>query len=143
MHDAPADESTDPVAGEGPFSATATLREASLRELIHAGVVTGFVARGDEGGFVLEAALGHDPVRLGILGNSRGGSRVFASLGTVAVLLKKFGFDRFVVDAKNYVPGRVRAPRPDRSEAMKSSGTKANKAPIKKPQRKPRANAVR
>ncbi len=102
---------------------TATLPEGSLRELIIARVVTGFIARGDAGGFVIEANLGTEPGRIALLGNTRGGPRVFASLGTVAVLLQRMGFTQFSVDSSNYVPGRVRAPRPDRSAAMKKTAT--------------------
>lgn len=105
----------------------ATLPEASLRELVNARLVTGFVARGDEGGFVVEAHLGDGPGRAAILGNTRGGPRVFASLGTVAVLLQKFGFTQFMVDSTKYVPGRVRAARPDRSAAMKSAAPEIGK----------------
>ena len=106
-----------------PAGVTATLPEGSLRELIIARVVTGFIARGDAGGFVIEANLGTEPGRVAVLGNTRGGPRVFASLGTVAVLLQRMGFTQFSVDSSNYVPGRVRAPRPDRSAAMKKTAT--------------------
>lgn len=99
----------------------ATLPEGSLRELVNARVVTGFIARGDAGGFVIEANLGSEPGRIALLGNTRGGPRVFASLGTVAVLLQRMGFTQFSVDSSKYVPGRVRAPRPDRSAAMKKT----------------------
>jgi hypothetical protein len=83
-------------------------------------IVTGFVARAQDGGFVIEATLGTEVGQTAILGNTRSGSRVFASLSTVAMLLKRLGFDRFVVDASQYVPGRVRAARPDRAAAMKA-----------------------
>lgn len=105
---------TDPDVG-----VAATLPEGSLRELINARVVTAFVARGSDGGFVIEANLGTDPCRVAMLGNTRGGPRVFASLGTVAVLLQRLGFHQFMVDSTKYVPGRVRAARPDRSVALK------------------------
>lgn len=96
----------------------ATLQEGALRELVNAGVVTGFVARAQDGGFVIEAALGTEVGQTAILGNTRSGPRVFASLTTIAMLLKRLGFDRFEVDTAQYVPGRVRAARPDRAAAM-------------------------
>lgn len=96
------------------------LQEAAVRELVNAGVITGFVARGRDGGFVVEAALGAEGGRMAILGNTRSGPRVFASLATVAMLLKRLGLDRFVVDTAHYVPGRVRAARPDRAAAMRA-----------------------
>lgn len=116
MHEGNADDrtATDPDVG-----VPATLPEGSLRELINARVVTAFVARGNDGGFVIEASLGTDPGRVAMLGNTRGGPRVFASLGTVAVLLQRLGFHQFMVDSTRYVPGRVRAARPDRSVALK------------------------
>jgi len=98
----------------------ATLQESALRELINARVVTGFVARGSEGGFVVEATMGAEPGRFATLGNTRNGPRVFASLSTVALLLRRLGIDQFMVDASKFVPGRVRSARPDRSEAMKA-----------------------
>lgn len=108
------------MAGEG---VPATLPERSLRELINAQVVTGFAARGDKGGFVVEATLGSEPGRIAKLGNTRGGVRIFASLSTVAMLLQRLGFNEFVVNSSEYVPGRVRGARPDRSEALKNASS--------------------
>ena len=116
MHERNAGESSATVLDVG---VPATLPEGSLRELINARVITGFLARGHDGGFVIEAKLGSEPGRVAMLGNSRGGPRVFASLGTVAVLLQRLGFHQFMVDSTKYVPGRVRAARPDRSVALK------------------------
>ena len=100
-------------------AAAATLTEGSLRELVNAGAVTSFLARGQAGGFAIEAILGSEPGRLAVLGNTRSGPRLFASLGTVALLLRKLGIHQFTVDSTGYAPGRVRAARPDRSVAMK------------------------
>ena len=108
---------SDSLLGEG---VPATLQEAALRELVNARVVTGFLARGNRGGFVLEALFGDRPGHAAVLGNTRRGPRVFASLETVATLVQRFGFDGFTVDVAGYVRGRVRAARPDRSVAMKS-----------------------
>jgi len=116
MHEGNADEST---ATDLNVGVPATLPEGSLRELINARVITGFLARGHDGGFVIEANLGSEAGRVAMLGNTRGGPRVFASLGTVAVLLQRLGFHQFMVDSTKYVPGRVRAARPDRSVALK------------------------
>ena len=107
----------DSLLGEG---IPATLQEAALRELVNAHVVTGFLARGNCGGFVLEALFGDRPGHAAVLGNTRRGPRVFASLETVSTLVQRFGFDRFTVDVTGYVRGRVRAARPDRSVAMKA-----------------------
>lgn len=115
----------------------ATLSEGSLRELVNARVVTGFVARGDAGGFVIEANLGSEPGRIAMMGNTRGGPRVFASLATVATLLQRLGFNQFMVDSTKYVPGRVRAARPDRSIALKT--TSASKAMATSKKLKPAA----
>ena len=98
----------------------ASLQEAALRELVQARAVTGFLARGEAAGFVLEACLGNATGSTAVLSNSRGGRRVFASLETVATLIQRLGFDRFTVDVVQYGRGRVRAARPDRSMAMKA-----------------------
>lgn len=102
-------------------AASATLPEGSLRELVNAGMVTSFLARGQAGGFAIEGILGSESGGIAVLGSTRSGPRLFASLGTVALLLRKLGIDQFTVDATRYVPGRLRAARPDRSVAMKKA----------------------
>lgn len=114
-HDITTKPATDSTANEA--TPAAFLQEASLRELITARVVTGLVARGGAGGFVLEIGIGERHV---VLANARGSPRVFASVETIATLLRRLGRLRFEVDATDYAPGRVRAARPDRSLAMKS-----------------------
>jgi hypothetical protein len=94
----------------------ALLQESALRELISAGLVGSLVARGGKGGFVLEMSFGE---RHAVLANTRGRRRVFASLETIAALLRRLGQLRFTVDISNYEPGRIRAPRPDLSSTMK------------------------
>lgn len=103
-----------------PAESCATLPEAALRELVAGGLVTYFVARGREGGFTLEAQMGTEPDKTVILGNSRSGARLFASLSTVALLLRRLGINRFTVEASQFRPGRLRAARPERSAAMKA-----------------------
>ena len=102
---------------EADANPASLLQEASLRELIAAGVVTGLVARAESAGFVIDIGIGD---RKAILGNVRGQPRLFASMETIATLLLRLGYPVFQVDAIHFVPGRVRAARPDRSEAMKS-----------------------
>ena len=77
---------------------------------------------------MLEALFGDETGHAGVLGNTRGGRRVFASLETIATLLQRLGFRRFTVDVTGYVRGRVRAARPDRSVAMKA--VKVAKKPL-------------
>lgn len=96
------------------------MQEAALRQLIQAGAVKAFVVRGQAGGFVIETAVGPDGNAVAVLGSTRNGSRVFASVTTVALLLRRLGINRFTVDAAQYVPGRARSARPDRAAAMKS-----------------------
>lgn len=95
----------------------ALLREAPLRELLAAKVVTSITAVGGHGGFIVEVKFGE---RLGVLATSRGGARVFASLSTLATLIQRLGSPRFEVDVSGYQPGRVRAAQPARSAAMKA-----------------------
>ena len=102
---------------EADANPASLLQEVSLRELIAAGVVTGLVARAESAGFVIDIGIGE---RKAILGSVRGQPRLFASMETIATLLLRLGCPVFQVDATHFVPGRVRAARPDRSEAMKS-----------------------
>ena len=97
--------------------AFALLSESALRELLGAGAINEIVARGGEGGFVLSLKLGTSDA---ILGNSFGKPRVFASVSTIALLLQRLGQPRFVVDATDFVPGRVRPAQPERSAAMRA-----------------------
>lgn len=97
--------------------APALLQEAPLRELIAAKVITGITAMGGKGGFVMEIRFGEGA---GVLANSKGEARVFASLLTVATLLQRLGHPKFEVDATSFARGRVRAAQPERSAAMKS-----------------------
>ena len=108
----------------------ALLQEAPLRELIAARVVSGVVARGGRGGFVLEIQFGD---RTALLASARGSTRTFASLATIAVLLQRLGHPRFEVDATHYIRGRVRAAQPLRSASMKSGKvSEAPRVPVKK-----------
>lgn len=110
------------TADEAPLSPTeqGSLTEGSLRVLIAQGLVKGWVARGRPGGFCLEAILGEEPSRVVMLGSTRSGPRLFASIATVVTLLRRLGFQQFTVDATGFEPGRIRAARPDRAEAMRS-----------------------
>ena len=83
------------------------LVEAALRDFIGAGAVTRLEAVGRPGGFDLRVHMGATEATLG---NSRGGTRLFASLETLTALLKRMEHPRFEVDASNYVSGRLRAP---------------------------------
>jgi len=93
------------------------LQESPLRDLMAAGMVTGVLVKGVSGGFALEVTIGGRPV---ILANTRGAERLFASLETAGLLLRRMGLERFDVDISKYKPGRVRAARPERSAAMKA-----------------------
>lgn len=99
----------------------ALLRESTLRELITLGAVTKVQLVGCRGGFTLAAHHG-DAART--LASTRGGVRQFASLNTAADFVRRLGLTIFEVDSGNYQPGRTRAPRPDRSEALKRTRTR-------------------
>ena len=109
------------------------LREASLRELMVAKVVTAITAVGGLGGFIVVVMFGE---RMGVLATSRGGARGIASLSTLATLLQRLGCSRFDVDVSGYQRGRVRAAQPARSAAMKAGqlprAPKSKKATPKK-----------
>ncbi len=95
---------------------TPLLKEAALRELIAAGMVSNVLARGMTGGFVLEVSIGGGTA---LLASSKGDVRTFASIETMSVMLKRMGVTTFTVDTTNYEAGRVRAAQPERSKAMK------------------------
>lgn len=95
----------------------ACLEEAALRQLLSAGSVSAVTARGGAKGFGIEAQLGDGQA---VLVSARGVPRSFASLTTIASLLRRLGCERFTVDASAYTPGRVRPAQPDRSAAMKA-----------------------
>lgn len=97
-------------------TSTPRLKEAALRDLITAVIASNVIAKGIEGGFILEVSIGN---RTALLGNSKGDARIFASLETMAVMLKRMGVNTFFVDATNYVPGLARAARPERSKEMR------------------------
>lgn len=105
------------ISPDKAASPASLLQEASLRELLAAGVVTTLLARGTSAGFLIEIGIGE---RMTVLANARGQPRLFASMETIATLLQRLGHPRFEVDATHFVPGRVRAARPDRSVAMKA-----------------------
>ncbi len=54
------------------------------------------------------------------MANTRGAERLFASLETVALLLRRMGMNHFEVDVTHYETGRIRAAQPERSAAMKA-----------------------
>lgn len=97
-----------------------TIKEITLRELIEAEYVRSACVVGRPGGFTISVRY-NDTKKT--LANSRGGLRTFASLNTAADFLRKLGFTKFEVDATDYEPGRLRAPRPDRAEALRKSKT--------------------
>lgn len=107
-----------------PTSRAPLMQEAVLRQLQQAGLISDVVAKGVAGGYVLQFRMGD---AVATLASSRGGARVFASLETVVALLRRLGRARFEVDASQFEAGRVRAPRPDRSMALKATKNVARK----------------
>ena len=100
------------------------LTEATLRDLIAAGLVEALVAMGKPSGYVVAVRFGSAER---ILGNARGAPKVFGSLDTVVTQLKRLGVEEFAVNASGYQPGLIRAPRPDRAEAMRRATKKSTK----------------
>lgn len=98
-----------------------TIKEPTLRELAKTKAVCSARIVGQRRGFVVRVNYGdgeHDLV------TSKGRVRQFASLGTVASFLSGLGLTRFEVDVSEYVPGRLRKARPDRSIALKRTRSK-------------------
>lgn len=95
------------------------MREQTFRELVSAGLVESVVVVGQRGGFGVCIRHG---VSESLLSTTRGEPRQF-TLDSAANYLRQMGFTRFEVDASNYVPGRIRKPRPDRAEALRKTRT--------------------
>ncbi len=143
---------TNNPPAEAPKPAPALLQEAPLRGLIAAQVPTGIKAVGRTGHFVVEIRFGDG---LALLANAHDQVRTFAALSTLAGFLARLGCHRFEVDTTGFEPGRVRAPQPERSAAMKAGRlptAKSIAAPAKSPattkhmprqRKKPPAPAVR
>jgi len=106
-----------------------TIKEPTLRELAEARSLSGAIAVGQRGGYVLTVSYGASEVQR-LLATARGGARVFSNLNTLANFLRKIGISRFEVDAADYVPARLRAARPDRTEAMKLTSNRSRQATL-------------
>lgn len=98
-----------------------TIKEITLRELVEAKSVQSARVIGRHGGFTITVCYGESERTLV---SSRGDIRIFASLNTTADFLGRFGLTQFEVDATNYKRARLRAPRPDRAEALRKTRTK-------------------
>jgi hypothetical protein len=114
------------------MEAADSILEASLRELSAAGAVREFCVFGLRGGGLGVAAVCGmtGPGNRRVLAASRGGIRRFASLDTAAGFLRDINVQSFQVDVTDYQPGRVRASRPDRSEALKRTRTAPRQASL-------------
>jgi len=102
-------------------SEAARVTEATLRELVLAGSLQQVTVIGDGPGFAVEVAYGAERR---MLGTARGEIRLFAALNTVAEFLRGIGVSRFDVDVSHYSPGRLRAARPDKADALRRTRTK-------------------
>ncbi len=103
------------------MTTTGAIRETTLRELLDTRSISSVSAIGQEGGFTIAVYCGNTKR---VLGSTRGSVRVFSNLTSLATFLKGLGVSAFAVDAQHYAPGRIRPPRPDRSEALKRTRTK-------------------
>lgn len=97
------------------------IRELTIRELVQSGTPIAARATGRRGGFTVAIRCGS---KWQTLSSTRGTTRVFASLNSLAICLRNLGVAAFDVDATHYVPARVRPPRPDRAEALRGTRTK-------------------
>lgn len=96
------------------------LREASLRDFVAAGSINKVVAVGQTGGFQLQVHIGEAAATLG---NTRGGTRLFGSIDSIATLLQRLGVIAFEVDIANFVQAplrTLRAAQPEPSAAVKT-----------------------
>ena len=109
-----------------------SVAEATLRELRGSGVaIDPVVVAVPDGGFALVLAYGSPgrEVRK-VLGTSRGPMRRFGSIDTAGLFLRDLALPCFSVDLADYQPGRVRAARPDRAEALRKTRTSPRQAEL-------------
>jgi hypothetical protein len=105
------------------------VNESTLRDLASAGVLEAVTAAPRAGGFEVRVKFGNaEPA----LGNAKGEPKLYASLDTIAAQLLKLGIKTFTVNAEGYKPGLVRAPRPDRAEALRRAGAGQSKRQLAK-----------
>jgi hypothetical protein len=106
---------------------SAGIRELVLRELVQASAEVTARIVGKENSFrvVVKLTSGEKTVV-----TSRGQIRLFASLDTAASFIGELGLVSFDVDISHYKPGRLRAPRPDRAEALRHTRTKLRQQPL-------------
>lgn len=105
------------------------ISELTLRELAQANSLSGAIAVGQHGGFSIAVRYGMAETQR-LLATARGETRMFSNLNTLANFLRKLGITHFEVDTNNHVAARLRAARPDRSEALKRTRTKLRQAPL-------------
>lgn len=91
-----------------------TIREATLKELVHAQSVRSATVLGRPGGYAISVRYG---LTERALATSRGGLRLF-TLNAAGKFLRDLGLAKFEVDASGYEPGRIRPARPDRATAL-------------------------
>ena len=114
-------------------SERSNLTESSLRLLVAGHAFSEIQVVGGTKGYVIEVQFG--AVR-GVLANTRGGVRRFASIDAAARLLKRLDLPVFVVNVTNFEPGLVRGPRPDRSLSNESAKPAARSSKASKPSEK-------
>jgi hypothetical protein len=103
------------------------IKEPVLRELISAADVVNATVEGMQNGFAVVVRFG---AMERVLATSKGIVRMFASLDTASAFVREIGICRFEVDMTNHQPGRLRGPRPDRSEALKRTRTRPQQQPL-------------
>lgn len=90
------------------------LRETSLREFVAAGAVTEIRAVGRVGGYELHVLMG---AGVAMLGNTRGGARLFGSLDSITAFLQRLGIQAFEVDITQFAPAPLRTLRAELTAA--------------------------
>ncbi|EQD50270.1 hypothetical protein B2A_07363, partial [mine drainage metagenome] len=90
----------------------------SLRGLVDAGTVKSATILGREGGYTVMAKVG---TQQRPLGTKFGEVRMFASTDTAVKTLREAGLSMFNLDVSEYVPGRLRAARPDVTRKAKQA----------------------
>lgn len=111
------------------------LGEAALRDFIGAGSVTRLEAVGRPGGFDLRVHMGATEATLG---NTRGGTRLFGSIDSVAKLLQRLGVTAFEVDLATFSPAPLKTLRASMAVSAALHGLDQSSLPVRNPDEKSR-----
>jgi hypothetical protein len=97
------------------------ISQQALRDLIAADTGLTACLSGQRGGYRIVVQYGAVER---VLCSTKQEPRIFASLDTASLFLRRLKLSKFEVDSSAFEPGRLRKARPDRAEALRRTRTK-------------------